>query len=74
MNRKSFTPAEGEIYENEGGGAFRCLYRNSKYEAVMRNIGSGWTFTAHGIGIYDDGKIDWDYSTGGHFTGMEGRR
>ena len=33
----------------------------------MKNIKSGWTFMAHGIGIYIDSRIDWDYSTGGRF-------
>ena len=28
---------------------------------------SGWTFKAHGLGMYSDGRIDWDYSTGGRF-------
>lgn len=68
-SRKSFTPETGRLYENEGGGIFRCLridtYRRT---AVMRNERSGWTFDAHGVGIYKDGRIDWDYSTGGFFA------
>lgn len=71
-SRKSFVPETGRLYENEGGGIFRCLqvdyYRQT---ASMRNERSGWTFDAHGVGIYKDGRIDWDYSTGGFFAEME---
>ena len=34
----------------------------------MVNVRSGWSFLAHGVGIYPDGRIDWDYSTDGRFT------
>ena len=71
-SRKAFWPEAGGVYENEGGGIFRCLqvdyYRQT---ASMRNERSGWTFDAHGVGIYKDGRIDWDYSTGGFFAEME---
>ncbi len=69
-SRKPFTPEVGGLYENEGGGIFRCLYvfeQLYKNAATMRNERSGWTFEAHGIGVYKDGRIDWDYSTGGQF-------
>lgn len=70
-SRQAFEPEAGGAYENEGGGTFRCLksYRwlYDRSTAVMQNVKSGWTFTAHGIGIYKDGRIDWDYSTDGHF-------
>lgn len=65
--RKPFRPEFRVIYENEGGGHFECLSKAPERIAIMRNIKSGWTFTAVGIGIYEDGKIDWDYSTGGTF-------
>lgn len=39
----------------------------SAHNAVMRNILSGWTFTAHGVNMYEDGTIDWDFSTNGRF-------
>ena len=64
--RKPFEPEEREEYENEGGGTFRCV-RSYGTDAVMRNTRSGWEFIAHGIGIYEDGRIDWDYSTYGSF-------
>ena len=69
-SRKAFMPEAGGIYENEGGGIFRCLgAAHWIYDAViMQNVISGWTFKAHGVGIYKDGRIDWDYSTDGYFA------
>lgn len=65
--RTKFTPQPGATYENEGGGSFRCLRSGPAGEAVMQNVKSLWTLNAHGCGVYEDGRIDWDYSTGGHF-------
>lgn len=69
MKRTKFTPRQGDTYRNRGGGSFRCLRSCAMHihSAVMQNAASGWTFTAHGCGIYEDGTIDWDYSTGGRF-------
>lgn len=67
-SRTAFTPEYNELYENEAGGIFRCITRWTPGVATMRNERSGWTFTAHGIGIYKDGRIDWMYSTGGYFA------
>ena len=63
-----FAPMPYIIYDNRGGGRFLCV-RNCYNEttAIMQNIKSGWTFTAHGIRRYPDGTIVWDYSTGGRF-------
>lgn len=72
MKREKFTPKAGEIYRNQGGGTFRCL--RSGYtagEATMQNVKSGWTLSAHGCGIYEDGTMDWDYSTGGRFEEVQ---
>ena len=65
--REKYIPKAGSIYENAGGGSFKCIKTSYNGEALMRNIRSGWTFIAHGIGIYPDGKIDWDWSRGGAF-------
>lgn len=69
--RRPFTPGIGRVYTGAGSsGTYRCI--DSWYcEAVLQNIRSGWTFFAHGIGRYDDGTIDWDYSTGGSFLRKE---
>ena len=77
-SRKPFTPAPGNLYTNEGGGVFLCK-RSGWHEsgwhesgwpencAEMQNVKSGWTFEAHGCGVYHDGQIDWDYSKNGRF-------
>lgn len=44
---------------------------NTPYDrpaALIRSTVTGWTMVVHGINIYEDGSIDWDFSTGGHWT------
>ena len=67
--RKPFHPEHGVVYENDGGGMYECTsWKNDDTDtALFRNVKSCWHFVAHGIGIYADGKIDWDYSTSGSF-------
>ncbi len=68
--RTKYIPLPGYIYRNKSGGTFKCLRVCGFikiYDAIMQNTVSGWTFTAHGCGIYSDGTIDWDYSTNGRF-------
>lgn len=70
MKRTKFTPEIGTEYENISGGTYKCLSSGNGLPigcATMQNTKSRWTFIAHGIGIYDDGTIDWDYSTSGCF-------
>lgn len=69
--RRRFQPEIGEIYENEGGGRFECIAIGPD-TATMRNEDSDWTCVAHGVGIYPDGRIDWDYSTGGYYASWGG--
>lgn len=61
----------GQRYRNhgdkDGGEKYLCL-TSDQSGADMRNILSGWTFRAHCINRYEDGSIDWDYSTGGRFV------
>lgn len=66
--RETFNPIPREIYANAGGGNYKCLLNLEDGKAIMQNVASGWSFTAHGIGIYEDGTIDWDFSTGGVFA------
>lgn len=40
----------------------------SPFSARVRSTISGWTMTIHGVNQYEDGSIDWDYSTDGIFT------
>lgn len=63
--RKPLIVIRGEIYENAGGGVY--LAETTGNPAVLLNTKSGWRFTAYGIGIYEDGKIDWDHSSDGLF-------
>lgn len=42
------------------------MYRGAD-RFVLRSESSGWVFTAEKITAYDDGSIEWDYSTGGFF-------
>lgn len=81
MNEKSknertpYSPEPGRIYDlaSASDGKFYCerLQYGSLFNAWMVNVLSGWSFLAHGVGIYPDGRIDWDYSTGGRFTKFE---
>lgn len=66
QNPQRFVPVVGEVYENAGGGRFLCK-RSNGCDARMQNILSGWDCVAHGIVRYEDGTIEWDYSTGGTF-------
>lgn len=56
----------GKVYKNKGGGEFRCndIFSDG---ADVTNIKSGWRCLAHNITLYDDGTIEWDYSTKGYF-------
>lgn len=67
VEREKFVPRIGEYYKNHGGGEYLCMAVGTYDTAVMQNTASGWTLTAHGLGKYEDGTIDWDYSTGGAF-------
>lgn len=65
---RHFELRKGNIYDNAGGGSYKCsrVIDSDTYEMV--NIRSGWTFLAHVITIYRDGCIEWDYSTKGYFA------
>lgn len=73
--RTPFSPEPGKVYElaSPSGGRFYCESRPSGrlFDAWMINVRSGWFFLAHGVGIYPDGRIDWDYSTAGQFTDFQ---
>ena len=69
QNPQRFSPSVGRIYENVAGGSYLCQYtlQSEPCSAWMQNTASGWTCLAHGIVRYDNGTIEWDYSTEGHF-------
>ena len=68
QNPQPFAPTRGGVYENAGGGRYLCESCSSPASAWMINVASGWSFTAKGIVRYEDGTIEWDYSTGGGFN------
>ena len=69
MRQNYFVPETGRTYNNHGGGSYKCLSVDIVLgTATMQNTSSKWTLIAHGVGIYEDGSIDWDYSTGGNFA------
>lgn len=71
MSRKYIKLTPGEVYRNRNGKDYRCMtltclpYKEG--EERMQNVKTGWTFRAHGVQTYEDGTIEWDYSTGGYF-------
>ena len=58
----------GRMYRNRGGGTYRCIAGAGDAVARMQNTASGWMLLAHGIQMYPDGTIEWNYSTEGHFA------
>lgn len=70
MDRNIAVLESGRVYRNRGGGEYMCVTPTwldyPAGEARMRNVKPGWTFRAHGIQMYPDGTIEWDYSSGGY--------
>ena len=65
----------GSLYKLHGHDEFclECIRRitddpYSRHSAYVRSTITGWTMIAHGTNIYEDGSIDWDFSTNGHWT------
>lgn len=81
MREKYILPVVGQIYKNQNGREYCCLsnasYPNEEaaqravelgeHQANMVRMGDGWSFTAHGLHQYEDGIVEWNYSTGGAF-------
>lgn len=40
----------------------------SPYTAIVRSTITGWTMIVDGTNVYEDGSIDWDFSTNGYFS------
>ena len=78
-NPKPFTPVKGEVYTNGNGAKYLCEADGHQDEdgrsiAWMTNIKSGWSMTTKGIVMYDNGEIEWDYSTDGTFLPIDDER
>ena len=63
----NFIPTPGAVYHNAGGGDFLCIFVQDNRPFFV-NVKSGWTFEAHCVNLYENGSIDWNHSTGGHFV------
>ena len=81
MQKKYILPVAGQIYKNRNGREYCCLSATSypsqeamwravnlgEHQAAMVRMSDGWSFTAHGLHQYEDGAVEWNYSTGGAF-------
>lgn len=65
--RHPFTPEVGAIYLNRCGDEYICTVVREYSVAVMERLSDGYTLNAHNPLMYEDGTIEWDYSTGGHW-------
>ena len=64
------------IYTNVNGSKYKCLHsapgdsiKGVVPRADMVQIQTGWRFTAVGTRVHTDGRISWDWSTGGRYPG-----
>jgi hypothetical protein len=62
-------PVEGKVYLNNNSSAYRCTRRIDSETAVMVRETDGWTLIAHRVRRLENGSIEWDHSTGGHWPG-----
>lgn len=60
---------KGTIYKhNSNGNTYLCIRSEQKRAKLMCMEGHHWTIWAHDVNLYEDGTIDWWYSTGGYFA------
>lgn len=79
MDRTYITPIVNQTYTNRNGSEYRCTsvaeaIRPCETTALFTRVRDGWSLQAHGILQYDDGTIEWNYSTGGTGPGNHERR
>ena len=60
------------VYTNRNDKQYRCtgvVEGSCPWETVayFTRLSDGWSLAAHGPQIYEDGTIEWNYSTGGHW-------
>lgn len=73
MERKYIFPVIGRIYRNRNGSDYLCTQvlrhaQPSDSLADFERITDGWCLTAHGVVQYEDGTIEWNYSSGGRWV------
>lgn len=44
------------------------IVSHGEHTATFERVKDGWRLYAHGILEYEDGTIEWNYSTGGRFS------
>lgn len=65
---RNFKLIAGEAYINRNGRKYLCVAVKEPNCYTMRRIGDDWTLDAHNITRYEDGTIEWDFSSGGYFA------
>ena len=63
----------GKTYELEGGREYKCLAIEPGPDAILERVRDKYILHAHGTLIEPDGKIRWDYSSGGHWPNGGGK-
>lgn len=68
---KRIIPEEGVIYENRNGWRYLCVAapgpQDTSDAATLQRVTDGWTLKVHNVYLYPDGRIEWDFSTDGHW-------
>lgn len=81
MQKKYIRPVVGQVYKNRNGQEYCCLSNTiclgqddmrgavtlGEHQALMIRMSDGWSFVALGLQQYEDGTVEWNYSTGGAF-------
>lgn len=59
----------GTEYKNRNENSYKCvsLLEDKRGSAVMRRVSDGYVLTAHGVREHEDGLIEWDYQSNGHW-------
>lgn len=69
MSWRNFALTVGAVYRNRNGSDYLCEAIREPGCYIMKRVKDGWTLEAHTITMCEDGTIEWDYSTGGHWAG-----
>lgn len=81
MPNNYIIPTVGRIYKNRNGSEYRCTGNAAypddvqeerslalgKHRASTIRLTDGWAIEVHGIHQYEDGTVEWNYSSGGSF-------
>lgn len=77
MEKHYFVPVINRVYTNRNDRQYHCtgvVESSRPWETVayFTRLSDGWSLAAHGPQIYEDGTIEWNYSTGGHWPQGKG--